>query len=233
MSEPMKVHEAVKAVMEKVRAVGKDGINQQQRFRFRGIDATVNALSPVMREVGLTVHPVLVSKDRGQAQTGKGAMMNTVDVVVDYVFTGPAGDTFTARAPGEAFDSGDKATAKAMSVAFRTCLLQTFALPTEDNDPDAEAHEAQRQPAQQQRPAAGPGQQRQAQGAEQPPAAEQPSPAQKAWTSLQSAGHNLEKLQALRQWAGRMNAPDSFKEEFMAAVNQKIQEATPIEGTPQ
>ena len=36
-------------------------------------------------------------------------------------------------------DSGDKATAKAMSVAFRTALLQVFFLPTDEKDPDEDS----------------------------------------------------------------------------------------------
>ena len=38
-------------------------------------------------------------------------------------------------------DAGDKATAKAMSVAFRTALLQSLCLPTDDIDPDAQSYE--------------------------------------------------------------------------------------------
>ena len=38
---------------------------------------------------------------------------------------------------GEAGDSGDKATPKAMSVALRTALLQTLMLPTDEPDPDS------------------------------------------------------------------------------------------------
>lgn len=222
MSEPMKVHEAITAVMVKVGAVGKDQENRQQGFNFRGIDATVNALSPVMREVGLTVRPVLVSKDRGHATTRNNAVMNTVDVVVDFVFTGPAGDSITTRTPGEAFDSGDKATAKAMSVAFRTALLQTFALPTQESDPDEDAYAAQQQRGRQQP-------QPQAQPQQEQPA----DPAQKAWDSLKKAEGNLNKLQALRQWVSGTNAPDEFKKAFHAAVEQKIQEATPVEGAVQ
>jgi len=40
----------------------------------------------------------------------------------------------------ESMDSGDKATAKAMSVAFRTALLQTLCLPTDESDPDADSY---------------------------------------------------------------------------------------------
>jgi hypothetical protein len=42
---------------------------------------------------------------------------------------------------GEAFDMGDKATAKAMSVAYRTCLLQALTIPTDDPDPDESSYE--------------------------------------------------------------------------------------------
>jgi hypothetical protein len=38
-------------------------------------------------------------------------------------------------------DSGDKATAKAMSVAMRTALLQALCLPTDEPDPDATSYE--------------------------------------------------------------------------------------------
>lgn len=145
MSEILNVFQAITAVAKDVGAVGKDGVNQAQKFRFRGIDAVVNAVSPAMRRHGLVIFPVVDSVKRGSAQTSKGGTMNTVEVIAGYVFTGPDGSSFTAKVPGEAFDSGDKATAKAMSVAFRTCLLQTFALPTDDTDPDAETYEAQRQ----------------------------------------------------------------------------------------
>ncbi len=38
-------------------------------------------------------------------------------------------------------DGGDKATAKAMSVAFRIALLQALALPTSEPDPDSSSYE--------------------------------------------------------------------------------------------
>ena len=44
----------------------------------------------------------------------------------------------TVEAYGEAVDSGDKATAKAMSAAFKTAMLQTFCVPVLGSD-DADA----------------------------------------------------------------------------------------------
>lgn len=162
MSEKLNVFQAISAVASDVGAVGKDGINQAQKFKFRGIDAVVNAVSPAMRKHGLVIFPVVESVKRGTAQTSKGSMMNTVEVIAGYVFTGPDGSSFTAKVPGESFDSGDKATAKAMSVAFRTALLQTFTLPTDEADPDADSYtqDHQRFPrtqqSQQQAPVPGP-----------------------------------------------------------------------------
>jgi hypothetical protein len=52
------------------------------------------------------------------------------------------GSKHTARTFGEAMDSGDKATNKAMSAAYKYMAFQTFAIPTEgDNDADNHTHE--------------------------------------------------------------------------------------------
>ena len=52
------------------------------------------------------------------------------------------GSKTTARMIGEAMDSGDKATNKAMSAAYKYAAFQTFAIPTEGTpDADAETHE--------------------------------------------------------------------------------------------
>jgi hypothetical protein len=129
-------------VSASVGAVAKRDRNDQQHFRFRGIDAVMNACSPALREHGVTVLPLLVSINYEVVETGtKRTPMGFARVVVDYVFHGPAGDSLTARVPGEAMDSGDKAVPKAMSVAFRTALLQTLTLPTDEPEPDAYSYE--------------------------------------------------------------------------------------------
>lgn len=124
--------------MAKLRAVEKDRrFDGPGGFNFRGIDATVNACGPVFRELGI-VGPVpeLLDITHDLVQTGKGREMHRVRVKVQYEFVGPAGDRLPVVVPGEAIDTGDKATAKAMSVAMRIALLQTLCLPTQEPDPD-------------------------------------------------------------------------------------------------
>ena len=136
------VVQALSLVMADIGAVAKSGVNQQQKFYFRGVDAVVNAASPAFRRRGVVVIPTLLEKSRTSSQTKSGSTLNVVEVTVKYTFHGPAGDSVCAVVAAEAFDSGDKATAKAMSVAFRTALLQTLALPTDEADPDADVYDA-------------------------------------------------------------------------------------------
>lgn len=149
------VVQALSLVMADIGAVAKSGVNQQQKFYFRGVDAVVNAASPAFRRRGVVVVPTLLEKSRTSSQTKSGSTLNVVEVTVKYTFHGPAGDSVCAVVAAEAFDSGDKATAKAMSVAFRTALLQTLALPTDEADPDADVYDATVQTA---APTAGAGQ---------------------------------------------------------------------------
>lgn len=140
-SEPT-IYKALNAVMLAVKSVGKDGFNDQGRYKFRGIDGVVNAVGPALRDAGVFVVPDVRSYEYGSVVVGsKRTEMGHARVVVAYTFYGPAGDSVVTSAAGEAFDSGDKATAKAMSVAFRTALLQSLALPTDDPDPDSQSYE--------------------------------------------------------------------------------------------
>lgn len=136
----MKVHEALSAVMADVQAVGKTGRNESQGFSFRGVDATVNAVGPALRAHGVIVLPRVLGKTYQTFNTRNGALMHEAVLEVEFTFVGPEGDTLVCSAMGESADSGDKATAKAHSVAFRTALLQALCIPTDDPDPDGASY---------------------------------------------------------------------------------------------
>ena len=182
------VVQALSLVMADIGAVAKSGVNQQQKFYFRGVDAVVNAASPAFRRRGVVVVPELLEKSRTSSQTKSGSTLNVVEVTVKYTFHGPAGDSVCAVVAAEAFDSGDKATAKAMSVAFRTALLQTLALPTDEADPDADVYDATVQTA---ATTAGAGQ----------AAAAPPSQAQEFAAAIQQNWNNPNGLVPLLTWA--------------------------------
>lgn len=136
------VVQALAAASEDVRSVRKDSKNEAQRFNFRGIDAVMNACGPAFRRHGIICIPQTEDVVFEPMQLASGKTATRVVVKIRYVFYGPGGDSLEAVVYGESFDMGDKALAKAYSVAYRTCLLQTLTIPTDDPDPDAETFEA-------------------------------------------------------------------------------------------
>ncbi len=136
----MKVHEALSAVMADVQAVGKNDRNTEQGWSFRGVDAVVNAVGPALRKHGVTIVPKLLAADRRDIVTrlknGNERIGHECVVTVEYRIIGPEGDELTGTSVGESIDYGDKGTAQAMSVAYRTWWLQLLCIPTDEPDPD-------------------------------------------------------------------------------------------------
>jgi hypothetical protein len=135
------VYASVSAVMDEVQAVAKKDRNQHQNFNFRGVDAVVNAVGPALRKHKVIVVPTVDRCDYDDVQTSTGKPATACRVEVTYTFYAADGSSLPTSVVGEAWDAGDKATPKAMSVAFRTALLQALSLPTDEADPDAQTYE--------------------------------------------------------------------------------------------
>lgn len=142
----MKVYKAINAVQNDLAKVGisKDRRNSQGAgYNFRGIDDVYNALSPLLATHGLCILPRMLTREiiERQSKSGGALFYVTVDAEFDFV-SAEDGSKHTVKTFGEAMDSGDKATNKAMSAAYKYAAFQAFAIPTEgDNDADAHTHE--------------------------------------------------------------------------------------------
>lgn len=124
------------AVMNDVRELAKGEYNQQQQYRFRGVDAVMNAVGPAFRNHGIVVQSSVIELRVDSFQTSKGTVMNRAIVAVEFRFTADDESFVSAQSYGEASDTMDKSVPKAMSVAYRTALLQALCLPTHEQDPD-------------------------------------------------------------------------------------------------
>lgn len=132
------VYKAFHDVMLAVQGVAKRDRNTHHNFSFRGIDAVVNAVGPALREHGVIVTPNVTKTEYVPITTSGGRPSTSCRVHVDYIFYAVEdGSSIVTSVVGEATDAQDKATPKAMSVAFRTALLQALALPTDEPDPDS------------------------------------------------------------------------------------------------
>lgn len=140
-----KVFSAIAAVMADMakEGISKDRRNQQQGYSFRGIDEVYNALSPILAKHKLCILPRILAREVVERQTQKGGALFNVTVEAEFdLVSAEDGSTHTIRTFGEAMDSADKATNKAMSAAYKYAAMQAFCIPTEgDNDADAHHHD--------------------------------------------------------------------------------------------
>jgi hypothetical protein len=138
----MSVYKAINAVQADLvkNGISKGHKNQQQGYSFRGIDDIFNALSPILAAHGLCILPRIISRECTERQTQKGGTLFYVVVEAEFdLVAAEDGSKHTIRTYGEAMDSADKATNKAMSAAYKYAALQAFAIPTEgDNDADSD-----------------------------------------------------------------------------------------------
>ena len=143
----MKVYQAIKNVAA---AMSHDGIskarkNSQQGYNFRGIDDVLNALSSALVEAGLLILPRVISRTVTERETKNGGALFYVTVQVEFdLVSAEDGSKHTVATYGEAMDSADKATNKAMSAAYKYLALLTFCIPTEasaDSDADFTTHD--------------------------------------------------------------------------------------------
>jgi hypothetical protein len=142
------VYQAIAEVMARLAkdGIGKDRRNEQQGYAFRGIDDVYNALAPILADVGLCILPQVKSREVVERTSGNGRSLFYVNVDVDFSFVSTKdGSCHVVSMPGEAMDSGDKATNKAMSAAYKYACLQTFCIPT--LGADATTHNVSAAPA--------------------------------------------------------------------------------------
>ncbi|MBD2811883.1 ERF family protein [Xenorhabdus sp. Vera] len=139
------VYKAISNVAKELAETGikKDSVNQVQNFKFRGIDAVYNALAPALVRHGLLILPRITERSVTERTTQKGGVLFYVVVKAEFDFVATEdGSKHTVATFGEAMDSGDKATNKAMSIAYKYAAFQAFCIPTEETaiDADAEVH---------------------------------------------------------------------------------------------
>lgn len=141
----MKVYKAINNVQADLSVLGitKDRRNMQgSGYNFRGIDDVYNTIAPLLAKHGLCILPRVLYRECVERVSQKGGALFyvTVDAEFDFV-SAEDGSKHTVKTFGEAMDSGDKATNKAMSAAYKYACFQAFSIPTEsDNDADAHTH---------------------------------------------------------------------------------------------
>ncbi|MEI7341251.1 ERF family protein [Pectobacterium brasiliense] len=144
--ETKKVYAAISAVAAELCEQGIKKSKQQGsqvNYAFRGIDAVYNALAPALVKNKLLILPRCTERTSCERVSKSGGALFYITVRAEFDFVSTEdGSIHTVVTYGEAMDSGDKATNKAMSIAYKYAAFQAFCIPTEETaiDPDAECH---------------------------------------------------------------------------------------------
>ena len=136
------IYQLIGKAIGKIGAIGKDKINSQQGFKYRGIDQVYNALNPVMAELGIFFCPEVLDQKREERVTKNGSVLTYTLLTMRFTVYAPDGSNVSMTVVGEGMDSGDKSSNKAMSVAMKYAMFQLFCIPTEElKDPDADVYQ--------------------------------------------------------------------------------------------
>jgi hypothetical protein len=135
------IHTSILMAMRDIAKTGiaKLGRNKDQGYNFRGIEAAMNEMSPILIRAGITITPTYSELTVTERESKSGGKLRFCTVKGSFKFEAEDGSFVMSEAYGEGMDSSDKATAKATSVAFRTALFQQFVVPTMAIDPESGA----------------------------------------------------------------------------------------------
>ncbi|HCK24065.1 MAG TPA: single-stranded DNA-binding protein [Bacteroides graminisolvens] len=141
MSSPM-IYTKIANILKETKAISKTERNQQQGFKFRGIDNVMNELHEIFSKNEVFILQEVQAFTTENRITKNGGTNTFTRATIKFKYTTTDGSFVETINVGEAMDSGDKGMNKAMSIALKYSLLQMFLIPTEEQkDPDAEIPE--------------------------------------------------------------------------------------------
>ena len=143
MSAPS-VYAAINAIAGELadRGISKSRTNELDGYKYRSIDDVLDRLAPLLAKHRLCVLPRALERVVTERKDEQNRLLLQVALRVSFTLTSvDDGSSHAIEAYGEALDGGDKATAKAMSAAYKSAMVQLFCIPVSGvEDPDRTSH---------------------------------------------------------------------------------------------
>lgn len=136
----MKIIAALAKVMAEVGVIAKTKkAGADLKYAYRGVDDVVAAIQPLLAAHGVVMLSRVVAQSRDAYTNKNGTQMVNVRLTIEHdFFCAEDASKVTACTVGEAMDTSDKASNKAMTAAEKYALTQTFKIPTYEVDRDLE-----------------------------------------------------------------------------------------------
>lgn len=134
---------AVKLRLDKFGGITKDRqADFGDRYQFRGIDDMYNTLCRITAEEGLVMIPRVTGKQIDREAGRKGGLQTHVYLDVEVEFASSIdGSKALSSFVGEAIDTSDKASNKAISAAMKYACVTVFQIPTHGESDDTENYD--------------------------------------------------------------------------------------------
>lgn len=126
------IYSRISQVMAAVGPIAKDRTNTGQGYKFRGIDDMYNALNQHLANAKIFCTSTILSAQREEKTLRSGSLSTTSILHIRWTLFAEDGSSVTTETIGEASDTGDKASNKSMSTAYKYALMEIFCIPTED-----------------------------------------------------------------------------------------------------
>jgi hypothetical protein len=126
------VYAAINAIAGELanKGIAKNRTNEIDDYKYRSIDDVLDRLAPLLSKHRLCVLPRVVERIVTERADEQNRLLLHVALRVSFSLTSvDDGSSHMVETYGEALDGGDKATAKAMSGAYKAAMVQTFCIP--------------------------------------------------------------------------------------------------------
>lgn len=136
------VYSAIVAIASELAPAGlaKNHFNSIDQYQYRSIDDLLDRLAPLLAKHRLCILPrVLERLESERDGLGEGLLLHVKLKVAFDLVSADDGSSHRIESFGEALDHADKGTAKAMSAAYKSAMLQAFCVPVSGDDPDAQS----------------------------------------------------------------------------------------------
>lgn len=131
---PANIYERMAQVTGAMERLAKEGMNQQQGYKFVRIEDVVDALRPHLHKAGLFLQWDTVGYELHETKTAKGYPAWLCKLVTRLTIYAKDGDMLDCgQTFAMAIDSGDKAVTKAETSARKYSLIKAFNLSTGDD----------------------------------------------------------------------------------------------------
>ena len=130
--KPGKIFSLIPKIMGELKPIKKNKRNEQQNYKFRGIDDMYGAVHPAFIKHGVFCVPQVFKSETFTIDRSDGKVAFRVLLTIAHRFYADDGSFVEVVTMGEGIDRSDKASNKAMSAAMKYAFIELLSIPTED-----------------------------------------------------------------------------------------------------